>query len=399
LVCKTDNLGTINIHKEKIKNYMKILFYSDSKVLGGAENYLFELASRLNKDIFQPFLICSKSSEQKVWREKFKEANIPVFPFATQSKIKFWKLIKLVRLLKKIKPDVFVINFWSPYCATYGMWAAKLAGIKRIIGIEHMAIPLESVWHPYREIKFFYLRMKEKIVNKLVAVSVNQKEIMMRSQKFPSEKIEVVNNGVDEAIFRLASKEEKEQLRKKFNIGKKNLVVGSTLRLVPKKGLEQLLEAFAEVAKHHKEVCLRLANEGPFLAHLVKKASELGISEKVSFLGKVKVPEFLKTLDVFVCPSLEENFPLSTLEAGACGLPIIASSLPGIIEQFEGVALFFPPGDKEELRNCLEKVLSSKKLRENFGGKARKRVLQNFTIAKMVAKTERIFLGKGNEND
>jgi glycosyltransferase involved in cell wall biosynthesis len=123
------------------------------------------------------------------------------------------------------------------------------------------------------------------------------------------------------------------------------------------------------------------------LAGLKAKARELGINNRVEFLGhRNDIPELLARCDLFVLPSLYEGFPLSILEAMAAGKPVVATAVGGTPEAvIDGVTGYLvPSGDVPALATAIRKVLTDPVLAYKMGLSGRERVQNVFSLDMMV---------------
>ena len=157
-------------------------------------------------------------------------------------------------------------------------------------------------------------------------------------------------------------------------------------RLSQVKGMNVLLEAFAAVAPRHPHVRLTLVGDGPERPALERQVTDLGLSERVRFLGFVSqqtVAEELDRSDVFVLPSFAEGLPVVLMEASAACLPVLTTRIAGIPELVEdGESGFIvAPGDAESLADRLDRLLADPALRAAMGTAGRARVEEAFTIA------------------
>jgi glycosyltransferase involved in cell wall biosynthesis len=142
-------------------------------------------------------------------------------------------------------------------------------------------------------------------------------------------------------------------------------------RLVPDKGVFELLDALSVVRRSH--ACrLTIAGEGPAAAAVACRVALLGLAESVDLLGYVSgvaLDRAYRGADIFVLPSYREGFPLVVMEAMAYGLPIVTTPIRGCADHLApGVnALFAPPRDVEALAERLTQLLGDSALRRRMG--------------------------------
>lgn len=149
--------------------------------------------------------------------------------------------------------------------------------------------------------------------------------------------------GVDVTTFRPARNEEEKQLcRESLGFSSDSQIVLSVRRLVPRMGLDVLIDAFSLVARESKHAVLLIAGDGPLRKQLEQQVSQLDCRARIRFLGLVPeemLPPLYRAADLFVVPTLElEGLGLVTLEALASGIPVIGTDVAGtreILEQVE----------------------------------------------------------------
>jgi glycosyltransferase involved in cell wall biosynthesis len=156
------------------------------------------------------------------------------------------------------------------------------------------------------------------------------------------------------------------------------------------KGLDVLIRAMARVTGR-----LLIAGQGPQRTTLQALTRELGLTDRISFLGEVSESErrlLLHACDVFVLPSIDrsEAFGIAQLEAMACGKPVVSSDLPTgirVVNQDGVTGRSIPPSDPDALAGALNELLEDDQLRAGLGKAARLRVEQEFTAERMVTRT------------
>lgn len=171
------------------------------------------------------------------------------------------------------------------------------------------------------------------------------------------------------------------------------LVVGFAGRLIPGKGLEDAIAAFA-AAGAPRGARLRVAGDGPLAFEARRLAALSGVGEAIEFLGLVEdMPAFWRGCDVVLAPSngLVESFGMVPLEAMSCGKPVVASRAGGhldiVVDGETGV--LFAPGDQAALGAALGRYLDDPELRARHGAAGRRRAVESFDVARVAER----FLG------
>ncbi|MBI2086855.1 MAG: glycosyltransferase [Candidatus Zambryskibacteria bacterium] len=173
------------------------------------------------------------------------------------------------------------------------------------------------------------------------------------------------------------------------------LIIGTVAELHKVKGLDILLYAWARFIAKYPNAELQILGDGEERGNLKALAKTLDISGSVKFPGYVNnVKEYLSTFDIFCLPSRSEALPYSLLEAGAAGLPVVATKVGGIPEVIEnGInGALVEPENSEELFSTLLLFAESKDLRKRLGTNLKETVLKNFPVKKMVEETLRVYL-------
>ncbi len=156
-------------------------------------------------------------------------------------------------------------------------------------------------------------------------------------------------------------------------------------RLEREKGHSILLEAVSLLERRRIRMLVELVGDGSRLDSLRRQAEELGISDRVSFVGPVgqdRIREHYRGADIFCLPSLGEGIPVVLMEALASGLPVVASNTMGIPELVEdGVTgLLVSPGRPRELAAAIERLARDRSLGRRLGAAGRERVMKEFSL-------------------
>jgi glycosyltransferase involved in cell wall biosynthesis/SAM-dependent methyltransferase len=199
-------------------------------------------------------------------------------------------------------------------------------------------------------------------------------------------RIDVVHNGIPDA--RRAASDP--GVRSEMCNGRNGPVVLTLARLQPQKGLSTLLRAAVALP----EVAIAIAGEGPQRQELQAEAGELGIEDRVVFLGfREDTAALLASADVFVLPSEHEGLPLALLEAMAAGRPVVATAIPGIDEVVTAgeTGLLFPAGDSPSLTASIRRLLDDPRLAERLAAAGEAHVRAHFTSSRMAERVMRSY--------
>lgn len=240
---------------------------------------------------------------------------------------------KLLKLFKREKPDIVLstLGFLNVVISLIIPFASKNI---TFIARESNTVSIKNKQEKYPRLFNFLYRHFYSNFDRVIAQSHYMKNDLVDHYRIPEKMINVILNPVDiDRITTLSSVEEQPFAHDRINL----LSVGS---LTHQKGYDLLLEA---VALLNDTFHLTILGKGPLENELTRIASDLNISERVTFRGFETNPyKFMKNADILILSSRYEGLPNVVLEANLCGLPVIAFDSPGgtgeIIENgFNGV--------------------------------------------------------------
>jgi len=235
-----------------------------------------------------------------------------------------------------------------------------------------------------RNVLYSYLSLKaDGRIDKYIALSEVLKQKFVK-KGIADDKIVVVPNMVDPRFINSPNSTETKGILTILYVG----------QLYEAKGVDVLLNAVHLLRT--RGVKLKIVGHGRKEDELKELARNLGLSEKVEFLGKIEnkdVPEIYRSADLFVHPGIwEEPFGRSILEAMASGLPVITSDVGAPPELVNGCGLTFTAGRAEELAFAISILLDNVELRRELGVKARDKVVKEYNVDLIVKRIEKVYL-------
>ena len=208
-------------------------------------------------------------------------------------------------------PEYRIVHCHLDCMSALPLAAAKRCGVPVRIAHGHNSNQDKDWKYP---LKRLYMRKIPAVATHFFACSEEAGEWM-----FPGQTVTIINNGIETERFAF-SPEARCQVRKKLGL-KKELVLGHVGRIVPQKNHDFLIDIFSEVAKRSPDAKLLLMGTGPLEDQVRRKVNELGLTDRVHFLGvRSDVNRILQAVDVFVLPSRYEGLSLTSVEAQTSGL-------------------------------------------------------------------------------
>lgn len=183
-------------------------------------------------------------------------------------------------------------------------------------------------------------------------------------------------------------------LRRANGLTDEHLLVGHVGRLSPEKGQARLLRVFPKVLREVPRARLVFAGDGPDMPALRSDASRLGLEDEVFFLGhRSDIREVFADLDLLVLSSDTEGLPNVVLEAGALGIPVVATAVGGTPEVVtDGVTgLLASPDDEDELAEAIIRALTDRAGAGARAERARERIEREFAMDVLIERTHRLY--------
>ncbi|MCC9135066.1 glycosyltransferase [Pontibacter silvestris] len=290
--------------------------------------------------------------------------------------------IKLYKFLKEQRYDVVHIH---PESVSF--WHAltiKLAGSKSIVRTVHNVFQYQGF---LRFVRAFQRIVARKFLSvKFFSIGPSVEEF---ERKHLFNETVVIPNWIDMNRF-MPAKDEQEILvnRQKLGIGSDALVLVSVGASTEVKNQRDIITATANLLKQRKDIYYIHVGDGPLQPELKAYTAELGISDKVYFVGQTRqVREILIASDIFVMPSRFEGLGNSLLEALSCAVPAVVYNVYGLKDLVENKKNgYIVEQDPTLLENAIAKLADDKQMRKKMGKEARQKVLRDYDMKKSIDK-------------
>ncbi len=227
------------------------------------------------------------------------------------------------------------------------------------------------------------------------------KEDYENAKAFKAGKIIFVNGvGVPEEKFKLEiTEEEKKELRTSLEIKDSDFVMIYAAELLKRKNQKYLIDTFNILNKKYDNMILLLPGNDSLNGEYQKYVEELGLSNKIKFLGFRKdVPKLLRISNLAVSSSTQEGLPVNIMEAMYAGLPVVCTDCRGQVDLIKDGenGYLVSLNDKEKFASLIEKVYNSESLAIKFGEENKKRI-RKYLLSSVVEEMEKIYLEEISE--
>lgn len=354
---------------------IKVLHTIDTTGPGGAETMFVNLAKGLDAQSFESFAairgpgwVCSA----------LRKNGIEPFFVQSAGRLNFQYLLEMVRIIRRHKIDIVQSHLLGSNLYS------SLAGM-----ICH--VPVISTFHGFVDSndEDKLLPAKRAIINagshKIVFVSNRLRVHFIQAHGFSTKKSITIYNGVDTSIFK---PQRDESIRKKLGLTPDNILIGALGNIRPAKGYECFLKAAELIHRQHPECRFAIAGEGSghLYENLLKLRSQLKLDNVFFFLGfQEDTAKMLNNLDIFVLTSISEGFSISTLEAMACGLPVVVTRSGGPEEIIiDGQNGLLADCNEESIAATVNTLIYSEESKQKISLFSTKKSLQLFSLTSAI---------------
>ena len=359
---------------------MNILFLTTHVNTGGITSYILTLGETLVKSGHKVWVASSGGDNvSRIEAAGMRHLQINV---RTKSELHPKLLLSMPPLLDLIRDEkINIIHAQTRVTQVLGEVLSRLSGIK-----------LVTTCHG-----FFRPRWFRKIFpcwgQAVIAISKPVAQHLSTDFKVSSDKIYLVVNGIDLDRFVMTDEPKRRQLRQGLKLGDVPLI-GIIARLSDVKGIDILIKAMPRVLKMIPSANLMIVGQGPQEADLKKLTKALSLTAQVHFKSIInQTPDLLGAFDVFVMPSLMEGLGLSVMEAQACGIPVVASRVGGLLDLVEDgkSGSLVESHNPEALADKIVGILQNPQQAKRMAQQARSNIERNFSAEGMLKKTLQIY--------
>jgi N-acetyl-alpha-D-glucosaminyl L-malate synthase BshA len=318
----------------------------------------------------------------------FHEVEMEDYPLFKHPPYSLALAVALHDAVRKHELDLVHVHYAIPHATSAWIACEMLKGerdLKIVTTLHGTDITLVGLHPSFQAITQFSILRS----HGLTAVSDFLKRETVRDFSVPESRIEVVPNFVDTRIYRPGL----EPCHRATLAPDGEKIVMHISNFRPVKRVEDVVEIFARVLGEIPSR-LVLVGDGPDLPRARVKVEELGIRDRVVFLGEyTPVQELLSCSDLFLLPSGSESFGLAALEAMACGSPVVASRVGGLPEVImDGETGYLcEAGDIDEMAAASIKILSDDKHRKELSDAGRAFAVKHFSSECIVPRYEEYY--------
>jgi glycosyltransferase involved in cell wall biosynthesis len=362
-----------------------VLHLCDTYGPGGAETVCSDIARGLDPARFRSSAVTLGEG----WlSETLRGDGIPVTVVPTTRSADLPFLARLVRHVRRHRVDLIQTHLLAT--SMYGALAGRLCGVP-VVSTFHGRVDVSAA-DRLVGLKFRLIGLGASAV---VFVSDDLRAHFERASLARGDRAARVHNGVDTRRFRPAPHGD---LRAELGLPPDTFLVGAVGNVRTAKAYDVLLRAAAILRAEAPRVRIVVAGEGygvgPLGVEIARLHRELGLEDTVRFLGfRGDVPRLMNGLDAFVLTSRSEGFSIATVEAMACGLPVVATRCGGPLEIVEPdvTGLLVDVDAPAEIAAALRRLAEEDALAARLAERARRAAESRFSIGTMVAAYTRLY--------
>ena len=363
--------------------------------IGGAEKQLLRLIEHMDSSRFRATVICLDGGGSLL--DEYEAIADEVVVLRRRGLFDVITFARLLGHIRRIRPTTVHTTLYI--ANLFGGWAAKLAGVPRIV-VSQRGLGIDP---QHSKIKRALHALFNSLIGQLADVRLaNSQAVADKMASYGWTRTQVIHNGILDRPK--ASCEKLSELRKELGITDGQVVLTAVSRIDPKKDLLTMLRAFRLVETQHPQSCLLVAGDGfpRYLEDLKNEASRLNIASKVRFLGfRNDIPDLLAITDISLLSSITEGLPNAILESMLQATPVVSTAVGGVPELVDhGVEGYLvAPGDHEGFARRVTELIENPVRRGSMGIFGRTKALSEFGIQNTVEKTTALYYAPNSKQE
>ena len=389
----SENVESIVIPEKEKDKKINLLFIMPWMIMGGADLFNLNLVRGLDKEKYAVTIITTEPNKN-VLRQEF-EKYATVYDLTSFLDHKYW--LAFINYIIKKENINLILNSNSKFGYTILPYIKSTHIDIPIIDYVHM-----EEWYNRNGGYSRYSAMYESVIDKTLVCNENSRKILINHFGKNENEVETVYIGVDENKFN-PEKYNKEELIKKYQVkGKK--ILSYICRISEQKRPMLFLKIIAKLKEKRQDFKVLVVGDGNLLNKMKEKAKELNIYDDIVFTGSLKdTTEIYAISDLTINCSLKEGLALTSYESLSMGVPVISSDVGGqkelITDEVGEIIplmqdekdIYLEKYNQKEINafiSAIDKVLNNL---NTYKENCRQRIIDNFTIDKMIEKMTNIF--------
>ncbi len=378
----------------------KVLFVITKSNWGGAQRYVFDLATNLPKENWEAKAVLGGNGllKQKLEESGIQTIQIPHLERDINFKKEITSFFSLIKIFIKERPNIIHLN--SSKAGAIGAVAAifskmwlklwtKNYGLKTIFTVHGWAF---NEARTFRQKTGIYLSqwLTSFLCDNTIIISRHDYRQAMGMPFIKKNGFALIPLGIPEKELKYFSRKNAEE---KLSLAPtKETRIGTIAEFTKNKGLDFLLDAINILRGQNLK--LAIIGDGEEKERIDKRIEDENLKENIKTCGFVPhAARHIKAFDIFVLPSLKEGLPYTILEAMNAGVPVVASSVGGIpdLVEHEKTGLLTIPTNSNSLAEALKKMVEDKKQRNKFANASKLRAKEKFSFSSMLEKTIKLY--------
>lgn len=393
----------------------KVLYIVTKSVWGGAQRYVYDIATNLPKDRFEAVVAAGPHTNkigvgtggngplfEMLGREDIRTIQIPAFRRDINPLKEFAAFFQLLKVYARERPDIIHLS------------SSKAGGLGALAAFIYKFLP-PTTYHLPPTVIFTvhgwgFLEDRVWIAKKIILfvswfASLFQDKIILldradfaAAEKFiPARKLALIPNGIKDIDF-LARHDARALLAQKTGriIAEDTILIGAIAELTRNKGLPYLIEAVKNISLPATSYKLQaiLIGDGEEKNRLQSMIDSQGLGDMITLAGFIpRANQYLKAFDIFVLPSLKEGLPYVVMEAMAASLPAVATDVGGLSDLITSGqdGILVPPKDPAALTDALRALCQDAGTRAKIGAHARETAATKFAFRAMLERTINLY--------